>query len=196
MTIKKLKNPFFVIVGPSGSGKTRVAAAVFPKEYKIISHTTRPIRKEEQNGTDYYFETKESFLQLLNAGALAEHDVYHGHQYGVGIAELIEKTENHYAYDVLTIKGFQAIEKMFGHMVIPIFLEVSKENVFLRLQTREEDVELINERGALYDQEAKNKDRILEYPNHYIIDANQQFNDVVMEVERVVHETQFRKSNQ
>lgn len=183
---KKLNHPFFVIIGPSGSGKTRVAEAVFPVEYKVISYTTRPIRKEEQDGVDYYFKTKNDFRDLLCSEALAEFDTYHGNQYGVGILELINKTENHYAYDVLTIKGFQAIEKQFGNMVIPIFLEVSKKNVLSRLQIREENNKVVMERGALYDQESQNIDKLRAYQNYYLIDANQPFEEVVKEVKQIV----------
>ena len=39
--IKQLQHPFFVIMGPSGSGKTAITSKVFPKNYKVISHTTR-----------------------------------------------------------------------------------------------------------------------------------------------------------
>ncbi|MGX7244781.1 guanylate kinase [Enterococcus quebecensis] len=188
MKRKKLIHPFFVLIGPSGSGKTKVAEAVFPAEYKVISHTTRPRRKEEKEGIDYYFQTKEQFKHLLNTHALAEHDTYHGNQYGVGIDELIQKTNDHYAYDVLTIKGFQEIEKRFGQVVIPIFLEVSKANVLSRLQNREDDATIIEERVALYDQESQNKNKIMDYPNHFVIDANQTFEEVIKDVEQVVND--------
>ncbi|MBO0474461.1 guanylate kinase [Enterococcus sp. DIV0840] len=189
MKRKELKHPFFVIIGPSGSGKTKVAEAVFPSEYKVISHTTRPIRKEEEDGLDYYFETKERFEYLLNTEALAEHDMYHGNQYGVGIVELLQKTADHYAYDVLTIKGFQEIEKKFGNMVIPIFLNVSKKNVLTRLKIREDDEKILTQRGALYDQEIQNKNMVVNYPNYYIIDADQSFEKVVKDVKQAVNET-------
>ncbi len=184
----KLKHPFFVIIGPSGSGKTRIAEAVFPKEYKVVSHTTRPIRTGEQDGTDYYFETKERFDYLVNTKSLAEYDTYHGYHYGVGIAELMNKTKNHSAYDVLTINGFQEIQNQFGSMVIPIFLEVSKKNVLSRLKIREVNEEVINARGALYDQESTNKNTVMNYPHHYIIDANQPFEEVVKAVKQAVTE--------
>jgi len=185
---KKLNYPFFVIIGPSGSGKTKVAEAVFPAAYKVISNTTRQMRKEEQDGVDYYFKTNEQFQELVRTNALAEHDTYHGNQYGVGIDELLQKTSDHYAYDVLTIKGFQDIEKRFGNMVIPIFLEVSKKNVLKRLQSREDEDEIIKERSALYDQEYQNKDKVITYQNSYLIDANQSYEEVVKDVKQAVDE--------
>ena len=189
MKRKKLKHPFFVIIGPSGSGKTKVAEAVFPLAYKVISHTTRPIRKGEKDGVDYYFETTKRFELLLNTGALVEHDTYHGKHYGVGIAELLKKTTDHYAYDVLTIKGFQEIEKQFGNMVIPIFLKVSKKNVLLRLHARDDDEKIKLQRIALFDQEIQNKNKVMDYSNYYIIDANQSFENVVNDVKQAVNET-------
>lgn len=186
MTKKKLKHPFFVIIGPSGSGKTKVAEAVFPADYKVISHTTRPIRKEEIDGIDYYFETEQQFEQLIKNQALAEHDCYHGYQYGVGTFDLLEKTSDHYAFDVLTFNGFQEIEKIFGEQVIPIFLDVSKENVLSRLKEREENNELIEERLALYEQEVKNKGKISSYPNAHLVDADLSFEAVVKAVKQIV----------
>ncbi|MDA9470873.1 guanylate kinase [Enterococcus sp. 5H] len=187
MNQKELKHPFFVIIGPSGSGKTKVAEAVFPANYKVVSHTTRPIRKDEVDGVDYYFETNQQFEQLIKEHALAEHDHYHGYKYGVGVADLLEKTSNHYAFDVLTLKGFQDIEAIFGEKVIPIFLNVSKQNVLSRLNEREQDLKLINERLALYDQEAKNKESLKHYKNTYFVDADQPFEAVVNAVKQIVN---------
>ncbi|MBM7687833.1 guanylate kinase [Enterococcus ureilyticus] len=186
MKRKRLKYPFFVIIGPSGSGKTSVAEAVFPAEFKVISHTTRPIRKEEKDGIDYYFETKEQFKKLVDTDALAENDQYHGYQYGVGIEELIRKTTSHFAYDVLTIDGFQQIERQFGNKVIPIFFKVSKKNILARLQTREDDNETVKERSALYDVEAQNIEKVITYPNHCIINADQPFETVIDELKSVI----------
>jgi guanylate kinase len=189
MKTQALKHPFFVIIGPSGSGKTKVAEAVFPKEYKVISHTTRPQRVNEKQGIDYYFETQEHFDQLIRSKALAEFDTYNGYNYGVGIDELIMKTTAHPAYDVLTIQGFQAIEQLFKSLVIPIFLEVSKENMLARLQERGEAPTIIEERSALYEQEARNKELIKHYPTHFIVDANQPFSSVVKDVKEIVNNT-------
>lgn len=181
-----LHHLFFIIIGPSGSGKTKVAEAVFPKEYKVISHTTRPKRTGEQEGTDYYFETQQHFQQLIESKALAEYDTYNEQKYGVGIDELLRRTTEHYAYDVLTFQGFQAIEALFKPMVIPIFLDVSKENVIARLQERGELPEIIKERSALYDQEIQNKEKIIRYSPHFIIDANQPFEHVVNTLKQII----------
>jgi guanylate kinase len=188
MTTNELKQPFFVIIGPSGSGKTKVSEAVFPAKTKVISHTTRPKRTGEIEGKDYYFNTQAQFEALIKQQALAEYDYYQGHYYGVAIADLREKTSEHYAYDVLTLKGFQAIRTLFGAKVIPIFFDISKENVLARLEKRETDSQIIQTRLASYETEMKQKALLQQYPNVFMLDANQSFEDVVEQLKAVVRQ--------
>jgi guanylate kinase len=188
MTTNELKQPFFVIIGPSGSGKTKVSEAVFPAKTKVISHTTRPKRTGEIEGKDYYFNTQVQFEALIQQQALAEYDYYQGHYYGVAIADLLKKTREHYAYDVLTFKGFQAIRMHFGERVIPIFFDISKENVRERLEQRETDAQIIQTRLASYETDMKQKAHLQQYPDVFVIDANQSFADVVEQLKAVVRQ--------
>ena len=170
--IKQLLHPFFVIMGPSGSGKTAITSKVFPKNYKVISHTTRKKRLDEVDGVDYYFETKASFQALIETNQLVEYDFYHGNYYGVGVAAIVETTKEHPAYNALTFPGFQAVFERFGESVIPVFFDVSKENIYQRLKQRESDPKIIEERLNLYDQEILIKNQLEQYPNYQRIDAN------------------------
>ncbi|MTD38092.1 guanylate kinase [Erwinia sp. CPCC 100877] len=188
MSTNELKQSFFVIIGPSGSGKTKVSEAVFPAKAKVISHTTRPKRAGEKEGKDYYYNTRAQFEELIRQQAFAEYDRYQGHYYGVAIADLRKKTTDHYAYDVLTFKGFQAIRTLFGEKVIPIFFDISKENVLARLKTRETEPQVIQARLAAYEADIRIKAQLLQYNNAFIIDANQSFAEVIEQVKAVVRE--------
>ena len=154
--IKQLQHPFFVIMGPSGSGKTAITSKVFPKNYKVISHTTR----------------KASFQTLIETNQLVEYDFDHGNYYGVGVDAIVETTKEHPAYNALTFPGFQAVFERFGESVIPVFFDVSKENIYQRLKQRESDPKIIEERLNLYDQEILIKNQLEQYPNYQRIDAN------------------------
>lgn len=186
MKERLLKNYFFIIIGPSGSGKTRITEAVFPKEYKVISHTTRKIRPGEKEGIDYYFETAESFQYLIVNNLLAEYDIYNGNYYGVAIETIKEKTNQHCGYDVLTFKGFQALSQLFGEKIVPIFFDVSREKVRSRLESRESASEAIEERLRLYDEEIENKRKLKDYSNSVIIQADGEFNQVVLSLKKVI----------
>lgn len=190
MNNRPLKHHFFIIMGPSGSGKTRVTEAVFPSEAKIVSHTTRKMRAGEQHGVDYYFETVDSFKQLIRNGALVEYDFYHGNYYGVDKASIFAKTEHQCAYDVLTYKGFQKIHRFFGLQVVPIFFDVSKEKVAARLERRESSQVVVNQRLKLYDEEIRYINQIRTYPNSVIIDANESFPKVVTSLKKAVKASQ------
>lgn len=183
MTIAQLTYPFFVLIGPSGSGKTNVAEAVFPKEAKVISHTTRPKRPSEQAGVDYYFDSQEQFASLIQSNAFAEYDCYNGYYYGVSIEELLGKTANQAAFDVLTYQGYKQITTKFNGMIVPIFLDVSKENVQKRLNARGEHPDKIQERLALYEKDTQTKKKLIHQQQAFIIDANQSFEQVVIQVE-------------
>ena len=47
-----------------------------------VSHTTRPPRPGETQGTDYHFITKDEFLHLIESGEWAEWAEVHGNYYG------------------------------------------------------------------------------------------------------------------
>lgn len=185
MTKTRLKHPLFVILGPSGSGKTRVTEAVFPKSAKIITHTTRPIRQEETEGIDYYFESEASFQSLFHSGQLVEQDIYHGFHYGVSLAEISTRTAFQPAYAVLTFNGLKAVFQQFPKDIRVIFFDVSIEHVQQRLQQREQDPQLIQERLALYHHEIVIRDQLTPF-THYCLDANQPFEAVVADFKKIV----------
>ena len=75
-TVKEWKKPLprsylnrpLVVVGPSGVGKGRVVKSLL-RDYsrffhKVVTHTTRPARPDEINGTSYIFVTNDKFLSL------------------------------------------------------------------------------------------------------------------------------------
>lgn len=188
MDTNRLNHPFFVFIGPSGSGKTKVAEAVFPKEAKVISHTTRSRRYDEQVGVDYYFDSKEQFTSLIQKNALAEFDCYNGYYYGVAIRDLLEKTTNQAAYDVLTYQGYERIASQFEKSVIAIFLNVSRENVKKRLEARGESSNSIQERLALYTKDMQTQKKLIHNKQAIIIDANQPFKEVVAAVKSRVNQ--------
>ena len=79
------KGKLVIISGPSGSGKTTVCrnlAELDPNFQLSVSATTRPPRKNEQEGKDYYFLSQEEFEKKIENGELAEHAEYAGNLYG------------------------------------------------------------------------------------------------------------------
>ncbi|RKY79988.1 hypothetical protein DRQ12_02410 [candidate division KSB1 bacterium] len=74
-----------VISSPSGGGKTTVIQELrrrCPELKYSISATTRPPRKGEKNGRDYFFLTEAEFRNKIAAGEFIEWAEVHGYLYG------------------------------------------------------------------------------------------------------------------
>jgi len=74
----------FIVSAPSGAGKTTLCDNLrkTPDFYYSVSCTTRPPRKGEVDGEDYFFIGETLFLQRVKKGWFLEHAVVHGHHYG------------------------------------------------------------------------------------------------------------------
>lgn len=189
---EKRNYPIFIVMGASGSGKTKITEKAFPRNEKIVSYTTRKKRWNENNGVDYYFVDQAHFEQLIKRDELIEHDLYDGNYYGVGRREITEKVKKHSVYNVLTFKGFQAIQAEFGTQVVPIFLDVSKENILKRLKKRDETEESIRKRSAIYEKDMAIKQQLQTYPNLHIINGDQEIHQAVKELRVIVDQYEKR----
>ena len=78
-----------VISGPSGAGKSTILQRLFadyPGKFGFsISHTTRGPRGDEKHGKEYYFVTKEEFLDLVEKKGFVEHAQFGGNHYGTSV---------------------------------------------------------------------------------------------------------------
>ena len=75
-----------IFAAPSGSGKSSLINKIIEQsDNKVqlsVSATTRPARKGEINGKDYFFISNEEFVNLQNENAFIESAEVNGHMYG------------------------------------------------------------------------------------------------------------------
>ena len=63
----------YVIIGRTASGKDTIVSKLIKSGCKrIVTYTSRPMRKKEKNGETYHFVTKEEFEALIQSGFFAE----------------------------------------------------------------------------------------------------------------------------
>ena len=154
----KRKIPLLVLVSAaSGAGKTtllhRVLAAR-PDMKRAVTCTTRPPRRGEEDGIDYYFLPEKRFMQLLLAGKFVEHAKVYGYSYGLLRAELLKKLRA--GTDVLinvdvqgaaTIRGKAAADPELQRSLVTIFMTpASIAEIEARLRKRGTDSEKVIQR--------------------------------------------------
>jgi guanylate kinase len=84
-TTAQREHLLFVISAPSGCGKTTLCRELLDRMPDLafsISHTTRPPRAGETDGTNYFFISAEQFQEKLDLGEMAEWTEIYGNRYG------------------------------------------------------------------------------------------------------------------
>jgi guanylate kinase len=79
------RGSIIVISGPSGVGKTTICDRILERRRDIrysVSATSRPRRKGERNGREYYFLTEKKFKAWIQKKMFVEWAAVHGHLYG------------------------------------------------------------------------------------------------------------------
>jgi len=107
----------FVISGPSGVGKGTLREKVFnvfPDLEYSVSMNTRPPRKGEIEGKDYYFVTIDEFKKMIRENKFVEWAIVHGDYKGTPIKFLIDELQK--GRDVLLeldVQGAMQVKEKF-----------------------------------------------------------------------------------
>ncbi len=143
------KGMLIIISGPSGSGKGTIVKSLNPEMFSLsVSMTTRNMREGEVNGKDYFFVTKEEFIDLRDNDGFIEHVEFCGNMYGTPksyVLEQIDKGNN----VILEIDVFGAlqIKEIFKETITVFISPPSMIELKNRLVGRNtEDMETIERR--------------------------------------------------
>ncbi len=126
--------------GPSGVGKDTVLDIILDKDERLqrsISLTTREKRSGETDGKDYYFVTKEKFLEMVDGGQVLEYAQYGDNIYGTPKAP-VDRWLNEGKTVILKIevKGAQKIRELYPDAVSIFLLPPSMQVLEERIRTR------------------------------------------------------------
>ena len=129
-----------IISAPSGTGKTTLCQALkkrLPDLSFSVSHTTRPPRKDEQDGVAYHFISKEKFLEMTDNGEFLEWAKIHDNYYGTArknIESTLKKGKD--LVLELDVQGVEALRVLKYQGVYIFVLPPSMEELEKRLKGR------------------------------------------------------------
>lgn len=181
---------------PSGCGKTTIINELMGSEANerfdptrltfSISATTRAPRGEEQHGKDYYFLSREEFMQRVGKEEFLEwEEVYSGTCYGTLKSE-IERIWNEgkvIVFDV-DVNGGRNIKKYFGGDALSIFvMPPSVEVLEQRLRSRGTDSE-----EAIEKRLARSAEELKQAPAFDVTIVNDDLQRAVAETRRVIED--------
>jgi guanylate kinase len=115
----------FVVSAPSGGGKRAVLGPVFAGDPLLefsVSATTRAPRKDEVEGRDYYFLSREEFTRRVKKGGFVEYAEVHGNLYGTLREDLERRVDS--GKDVvleIDVQGMRNIQKS-GLEAVTVFI--------------------------------------------------------------------------
>ncbi|HUV98579.1 MAG TPA: guanylate kinase [Gallionella sp.] len=185
----------FIISAPSGAGKTSLVQSLLSHDPHIdlsVSYTTRDPRNGEQNGKDYHFVSRETFLGMAKRGEFLESAEVYGNLYGTSqtwISQEIAKGR-----DILLEidwQGAAQVRRLFPDCISIFILPPSKAALEQRLKGRGKDSdEVIAKRMAAVREDVSH---VAEF-NYVIINNN--LDDALREFAAVVLSARLRCSRQ
>lgn len=134
--------------GPSGVGKDTVLDIILDKDERLqrsVSLTTREKRSGETDGKDYYFVTKDKFLEMVDGGQVLEYAQYGDNIYGTPKAP-VDKwlDEGKTVILKIEVKGAQKIRELYPDAVsiflLPPSMQVLEERIRMRGTEDENDI--------------------------------------------------------
>ena len=185
----------FVISAPSGAGKTSLVHALLginPHIHLSVSYTTRDPRPGEQDGKDYHFVSRETFLEMAKRGEFLESAEVYGNLYGtsqIWISQEIAKGQ-----DILLEidwQGAAQVRRLFPDCVSIFILPPSLAALEQRLKGRGKDNDaVIAKRMAAVREDVAH---VAEFD--YVI-INDNLDDALRELDAVVLSARLRCAEQ
>lgn len=129
----------------------------YPEQYALsISATTRSPREGEENGREYFFKTRDEFLQMIAEDEFLEYAQYVDNYYGTPKTYVKEQLENHKNVVLeIEIQGALKIKEQFPEALLLFVTPPSADDLKNRLIDRgTETEEIIHSRLARAVEEA------------------------------------------
>ncbi|MGB8432659.1 MAG: guanylate kinase [Burkholderiales bacterium] len=137
----------FIVSAPSGAGKSTLVNAAIAEDTRLvlsISYTTRAPRPGEQNGREYHFVDRTTFVRMVEAGEFLESAEVHGNLYATSQKQIAGALDS--GHDVvleIDWQGAEQVRRAFPDAVGIFILPPSMDELRRRLVSRGQDRETV-----------------------------------------------------
>ncbi len=176
----------FTVSAPSGAGKTSLIRALLEQHADsvtvCVSHTTRPMRPGDVDGSDYHFIAREEFERMVAADEFLEHAQVFDNWYGTARAS-VETLLDSGSHVILEIdwQGARQVKAKMPDTVCIYILPPSRTELERRLRTRATDDEaIIARRMADADREMSH------YQDAEYLVVNEHFEQALADLDAIV----------
>ena len=175
----------FIISAPSGAGKTSLVHALLDINPQIdlsVSYTTRAPRAGEQDGRDYHFVNRDTFLAMATRGEFLESAEVYGNLYGTSQTWISQ--ENAKGRDILLEIDWQGavqVRSLFPECISVFILPPSMQALEQRLHGRGKD-----DAGVIAKRMAAAREDVAHVAEFDYVIINDILNDALRELNAVV----------
>ena len=177
-----------VITGPSAVGKDTIARGLIeqnPEQYYfVVTATTRPPRKDEVDGVDYFFVSNDEFARMIDEGELLEWAIVYNDFKGVPKKQIREALAS--GRDVIMrvdVQGAATIRKLIPNATF-IFLSVeSEKSMVRRLQNRKSESD--DQLSLRIASARKEMQRVAEF-DYYVVNHEGQSDQTVQTISAII----------
>ncbi len=181
-----------VISAPSGSGKTticRMLAKRLDNMELSISYTTRPRKRGEVDGNDYYFIKTEKFDKMVNSREFLEFASVYGQRYGTSreaVRSIVSRGKD--AVLEIDVQGGKKVKQELPEAILVAVFPPDRRSLENRLIGRGRDsIDEVRARLQAADDEAR---ELLSYD--YLV-VNDDLEEAVSRVEWIVRVARLRR---
>lgn len=183
-----------ILSAPSGAGKTTLVQEIQKRIHGIcasVSYTSRPARRDEVNGRDYHFVTRQRFKAMITAGDFLEWAEVHSNLYGTS-REAVQQLLSEGQDVILTIdvqgahKARQIFDDAVSVFLLPPSYEVLADRLHQRGSTQADEIRL---------RMGNAQRELLQYKEYDYLIINEELEYAIREFEAIIIAARCRRLN-